>query len=197
LDEFEKALADFDQALRLQPTNAHTLENRGEMLWRLGRTDEALKSLDEAIGLDPDLLEAYGVRAQIWSAKGDKEKMWQDLDESVRRNPEDRYAWGSRAWALATTPVAEHRDGQLAVAAATKACELTFWNEAHCLDILAAAHAETGNFSEAIQWSEKAISLAPKHKRAKYESRLKLYREGKPYREIPASTVPETDPQPD
>jgi tetratricopeptide (TPR) repeat protein len=183
LDEFEKALADFDASLKLQPTNAHTLENRGDMLWRMGKIDDALECLDQAIRLDPNRCEAYGVRAQVWSAKGDRDKMRQDLDEGIHRHPEDRFAWSLRAWALATSPVAEHRDGPLAVAAATKACELTFWKDAHCLDILAAAHAEAGNFSEAVKRAEQAVSLTPKHKRAKYESRLALYHENKPYRE--------------
>lgn len=69
------------------------------------------------------------------------------------------------------------------MAAATKACELSFWKEAHFLDILAAAHAEAGDFAEAVKWAEQAVSLAFKHKRGQYESRLQLYREDKPYRE--------------
>jgi serine/threonine protein kinase/WD40 repeat protein/tetratricopeptide (TPR) repeat protein len=189
LDDFAKALEDFDEAIRLRPNYAVAHKKRGEMLWRLGRWDAAMKSLDEAIRLDVNSEEAYGVRAQIWSAKGDREKMRQDLDEGVLRSPDDPFSWSHRAWLLATSPNADHRDGKQAVAAATKACKLSFWKEAQFLDILAAAHAEAGDFAEAVKWAEQAVSLAPKHKRAKYESRLQMYKAGKPYRDQPTANV--------
>lgn len=81
LDNFAKAIEDFDEAIRLRPNHAPTHETRGEMLWRLGRWDAALESLDKAIRLDANCKEAYGVRAQVWSAMGDREKMRLDLDE--------------------------------------------------------------------------------------------------------------------
>ena len=181
-EEYDQALADFDEAIRLQPDSAPYHEARGNVLRRQGKWDEALKSFDEAIRLEPDLGYAYCARAYVWSAKGDRDRMLHDLDEGVRRSADNADAWGSRAWLLATSPIAEHRDGQQAVAAATKACELHAWNSSQDLDTLAAAYAEAGNFAEAIHWAEKAVSLATKIDRGEMESRLALYREGKPFR---------------
>ena len=124
------------------------------------------------------------MRAYPWSAKGDKDKMLQDLDKAVEVSPEVSHVWSNRAWLLATSPNADHRDGKLAVAAATRAVELPMWSEFRVLDVLAAAYAEAGDFEQAVKWQKKVVSMLPPTQRADYESRLALYREGKPYREL-------------
>lgn len=195
LKQYDRALARYDEAIRLSPNNAPYHEERGFVLRKQGQLDAALQNFDEAIRLDSNLGYAYSARAYVWSAKGDRDKMFQDLDEGVSRTPDNATAWGSRAWLLATSPVPEHRDGALAIAAATKACEISFWKNARNLDTLAAAHAESGNFPEAIKWQEKALQHANKIERPDLESRLALYREQKPYRETP-TFQPTTPTQP-
>ena len=51
-------------------------------------------------------------------------------------------------------------------------------------DTLAAAYAEMGDFKQAVNWQEKAIAACMKKDKAEFESRLQLYKEGKPYREL-------------
>jgi len=69
---------------------------------------------------------------------------------------------------------------------ATRACELTNWKEANHLDTLAAAYAECGDFAHAIEYQEKAQGLYKDEKdRKKGRDRLALYREKKPYRDVP------------
>jgi serine/threonine-protein kinase len=83
---------------------------------------------------------------------------------------------------LATCPEAAIRNGRHAVALAKQACEL-LKEDADCLDALAAAHAEAGEFPEAVRRAEEAVRLAPDDAaRSQYEARLKLYQEGKPCR---------------
>ena len=65
----------------------------------------------------------YAMRAHACSAKGDKVQMMQDLNKAIEVSPEDSPVWSIRAWLLATFTNADHRDGKLAMAAATKAVE--------------------------------------------------------------------------
>ena len=90
----------------------------------------------------------------------------------------------SHAWRQATYPAAELRNGPEAIENATKACELTDWQNPAYVDTLAAAYAEAGDFASAIEWQNKAIDLLteeerPPH-RPDFESRLRLYEQGQP-----------------
>ena len=91
------------------------------------------------------------------------------------------------AWWKATYPVAELRNGPEAIENATKACELTDWQNPAYVDTLAAAYAETGDFDSAVKWQKKAIDLLTKEQRALpqagFELRLRLYELGLPARE--------------
>jgi tetratricopeptide (TPR) repeat protein len=183
--DLDRALADCDAALRINSRDARAHVLRGITRVQQREPDDALQSFNEAIRLRPHFGWAYARRAYAWSAKGDRDQMLNDLDEAIRLSPDDEHAWSARAWLLATSPIAEHRDAKQALVAATKACELTNWLDFHSLAILAAAHAEAGDFNQAVQWQEKVVSMLPAHQRSHHESRLHLYREKKPYRDVP------------
>ena len=62
--EFDRALADFDRAIALEPNNAKYYDNRGN-IWRdSGRFDRAVEDYDKAIALSPGFAFAYYNRAQ-------------------------------------------------------------------------------------------------------------------------------------
>jgi WD40 repeat protein/tetratricopeptide (TPR) repeat protein len=104
-------------------------------------------------------------------------------------HPDTAGPLNSLAWFWATCPEDEVRDGAKAVEYATKACELTSWENASYVDTLAAACAEAGDFESAVKWQEKAIELLteknPPEWQTEWEERVKLYQSGKPYRESP------------
>jgi Flp pilus assembly protein TadD len=78
----------------------------------------------------------------------------------VRLNPDCVEALNNLAWALATSPRAEIRDGPRAVSLARHACELTQFRKTLFLGTLAAAQAEAGNFDAAVATAQKACELA-------------------------------------
>jgi len=63
--EFEKAIADYDQAIRLSPRNAKAYYDRGLARVELKRFDQALADYDATIRLDPRFDEAYLSRAWL------------------------------------------------------------------------------------------------------------------------------------
>jgi Flp pilus assembly protein TadD len=70
---------------------------------------------------------------------------------------------------------------------AARAVELTRTNDVEVLDTLAAAHAEAGQFSQAVVVAQQALDLAgrggPTNQTAAISNRLELYRQRVTHRE--------------
>jgi len=99
----------------------------------------------------------------------------------------DAVSMGNIAWILATCPEAEYRDGSRAVSMSLKLLEQN-QNDPTVLDNLAAAYAELGDFSAAIDTQKKAIDALkdnPEIARSdEFILRLKQYQNNQAYREI-------------
>jgi tetratricopeptide (TPR) repeat protein len=181
----ERAMADYDEAIRVEPREAEAWRKRG-VLWRSkGDYERAIGDLSEAIKRDPRESAALRSRAFTFDAKGDFASGAADFEEAIRRNPKDPMWYGAFAWRLATSRDARARDGKRAVELARKACDLASWRDWRCLEILAAAYAETGDFVQAVAWQEKTLESAefPKARTERGKARLALYRSGRPQRE--------------
>jgi hypothetical protein len=104
-------------------------------------------------------------------------------DDLARAYPEYVEAHSGAAWIRATCPDARHRDGKLAVASATRACELTKWRDAGALTVLAAAYAQAGNFPEAVKFQQKVLAMSGQAATGKVsQDLLTLYLAGRAYR---------------
>jgi tetratricopeptide (TPR) repeat protein len=183
--EYDKAIKDFNDAIRLNPKHSMVNYRRGAVWTMKGEYDKAIKDFDEAIRLNPKNVNIYKIRSIAWSAKREYGKAIEDCNEAIRLDPKDLIAHNNLAFILASCPEARCRNGAMAVKHATKACELSGWQYEDCVDTLAAAYAETGNYDEAIKRQQQAIQLAPKDKKDNYKAKLELYKQGKPFREKP------------
>jgi WD40 repeat protein len=103
---------------------------------------------------------------------------------SERHAANDPDALRRLAWILATAPFDEVRDGPKALQLATKANQITGGRNGGILAILAAAHAECGDFPRAVATQQQAIPLLPgDESQARLAAALKLYQSGKPLRD--------------
>ena len=53
LDQYERAIRDYDEAIRLEPQDADDYSNRGNAYNELEQFQRAIQNLDEAIRLEP------------------------------------------------------------------------------------------------------------------------------------------------
>ena len=181
LGRYGLALIDFDRAVQLDGDSFESFVNRGITYQRLQRPERAIDDLTRAIELNPDFADAYQWRGQCYQQAGRNALALADYQHAIELNPRDPYLHNQLAWLLATSSNPQTRDGDNAVAAATRACELTGWKEAGLLDTLAAAHARVGDFENAIQWQQKALQLGSEKMRQDLQTRLELYRQRKAY----------------
>jgi tetratricopeptide (TPR) repeat protein len=183
--DYDKAIADYTEAIRLNPKYAYAYVSRGSARRETKEYEKAIGDYTEAIRLDAKYAYAYVGRGNVRREMKDYEKAIGDYTEAI--NVSQNYFEGHRslAWLLATCPVQKYRDGHKAIEQATKACELTRWNNSNCLDTLSAAYAETKNFKEAINFEHKSLYLPywDKQHRDEAQERLKLYEQRRPYHE--------------
>ena len=99
--DFDRAIPDFDQSIKLDPTNAKPFSNRGAAYLRKGEYDLALKSLDQAIKLNPKYGRAFVNRAGIYLKKHEYDRAARDYDEAIRLEPSLEAAWSGRCWTRA------------------------------------------------------------------------------------------------
>jgi tetratricopeptide (TPR) repeat protein len=155
------------------------------VLFEQGNFDGAITDFDKALEIDPRDVITYGLRGEARERKGKPDGAIADYTKAIEVDPRYVFSYNTLAWLYATTPNDSFRNGKKAVEFALKASELTKEKNPSVLDTLAAAYAEAGDFDQAINWENKALSF-PKfdesHGKAARQ-RLKLYQERKPYRE--------------
>jgi tetratricopeptide (TPR) repeat protein len=189
---YDEAIENYSQAIQINPNFSGALDNMGSALSAQGRYDEAIENYRQAIQVNSNRPETFFHLGMTLGLSGRTRGAIAQYREALKLNPNLAGALNKLAWALATSPDDELRNGAEAVHLAEHACELTHYGEPLFLGTLAAAYAESGRFPEAVATAEKAGQLATDAGLAalvaKNRQLLELYRAGKPYRESrPAS----------
>ena len=100
-DEFAKAIADLNEAVRLNPKDAESYAIRGAILAKGGKSDDALRDLDEAIRLAPTDVLPRRLRGTVWEQQENYDKALADFDEAIRLRPSDDTSYAARGALLA------------------------------------------------------------------------------------------------
>ncbi len=87
--DFPHAIANLDEAIRLDPDNAQAYNVRGNAWDEIGNSDNALADYDEAIRIDAGNPTFFHDRAVMWHRKGDLDKALVDLERAIRFNSSD------------------------------------------------------------------------------------------------------------
>lgn len=181
--KYDEAIGDVQQLLKDDPGNPDFLLQLATYYVAAKQPRKAISTLNSIIAVQPDNMDAHRSRGDAYLAVGDHKSALVDYEAIVKAEPDNSGALNNLAWTLATSEVDELRDGKRAVELATKACELTKFKAAHILSTLAAAYAETGDFENAIKWSQKAVDEGDKEVQEQLEKELQSYKDKKPWRE--------------
>lgn len=100
--EYDKALADCNAALKLDPESASAYTRRGRAWAGKGESAKAIEDFSKALALDPQDSHAFAHRARAYSQQGEYELAVSDCNEAIRLDPRSNVAhyYRGRAYAL-------------------------------------------------------------------------------------------------
>jgi tetratricopeptide (TPR) repeat protein len=165
------------------PGDAVAYCRRGLMFLAQENYSQAIADFTTGIQLDPHFSPNFANRGLAYNQLGEFEAAIADYEHASKLDASDFYSIGNLAWIFATCRDQHFRNGDLALELANRACELSGFVVWMNLDALAASHAECGSFEEAVKWAKEATRLAPKSEKERCKARLRMYKEGTPYRE--------------
>jgi tetratricopeptide (TPR) repeat protein len=135
---YGRALADFNEAIHLNPNRASLYRDRAQAYRQNGEPGLAIADYDEAIALDPKLAAPYHERGLALAAKGDLDRAILSYSTAVRLDPDNAQARLDRGLAFlargkpddaradfeAALALPPGKDGRTHDAARTKLAEL-------------------------------------------------------------------------
>jgi tetratricopeptide (TPR) repeat protein len=86
-EDYEKAIADYDQVLKLKPNLAGAYNDQGIAYKRQGNYIQAVLDYDQALNIDPDLAYAYSNRGLAYHEMGDYTQAVLDFNKALKINP--------------------------------------------------------------------------------------------------------------
>jgi tetratricopeptide (TPR) repeat protein len=125
------AIADYDEALKLDAKNAGALNNRGSARNEKGELDAAIADFDAALKLSGRFASAYFNRANAYAAKGDTARAMADYNKAIALNRRNVNAYLARgALHLAGGEAAKARsDMRQALAMDRRNAYAVLWHE--------------------------------------------------------------------
>ena len=86
----EEAIAEYDEAIRLEPRTFIVYYYRGIAYHALGQLERAIEDLNEAIRLDPKYALTYSARGNSYRHLGEYQRAIEDYDEAIRLDSQQR-----------------------------------------------------------------------------------------------------------
>jgi Flp pilus assembly protein TadD len=185
-EELREAIPQYEKALDIEPQYARALSNLGTAWARSGDLTQAIGYWRETLSLAPGYKDAYGNLIKALWQTGQAQAALQAMRDAHRQAPEDRHLALELAMHLVALPDPTLRNAEEAQAIAQKLALQTRYKDPVILDLLAAVHAEQGDFDKAIHRAQQAAELVQEQGFAELaeqiEQRLRLYRDQKPFR---------------
>ncbi len=184
-DQFDAGISELEKLRKLDPKNLLTLLEMATAYNAQKKYQQAIEICSAVLAEHPEQADFLRSRGDARLNQGQRADAIADYDKALKQQPKEVGVLNNLAWVLATAPEDKLRDGKRSLALATAASKSTDYKQDYILSTLAAAYAETGDFTNAIKWSTKAAELAAKTKEhgAALNKELSSYQAHKPWRE--------------
>ena len=185
--QLDEAISKLQAAIDLRPENGPALDNLAKALLRKGRLPEAMVHYRKFLEIEPGNVEARNTLGTALIQQGRVSEAIAQWQEVLAIEANNGNAASNLAWVFATCPEDSIRDGARAVELAEKAMRLSGGKIPMVFRVLAAAYAENGRFSDAIDTAQRGGDLANRAGNpalaSELESNIALYQSGKPLRD--------------
>lgn len=154
--EYARAIASYDDTIRLDPDNVDALRNRAYANWKLDRVAAAIRDFSAAIDRAPSDVELRYNRAVAYNRVEEFQQAVADLDRVIAAQPTNAAALNSRCWARAVLAHLEE-----ALADCNEAVKLSP-GDADILDSRGFVFLRLGRLDRAIADYNAALTLRPR-----------------------------------
>jgi protein O-mannosyl-transferase len=183
----DEAISLLQAAVDLRPDNSPAHENLAKALLQKGQVADALIHYRKLLQLQPDNIEVHNIVGTVLTQQDRVAEGVEEWEKVLAIQPDNGNAMSNLAWVFATSPDQSLRDGPKAVRLAEQALRLSGGRIPILFRTLAAAYAESGEFSKAIQAAQLGIELANSQGNpglaTELEGNIALYQEQKPLRD--------------
>jgi tetratricopeptide (TPR) repeat protein len=185
----DDAIAHYQKALAIRPDYFIASLSLSHAFLKKGEIDGAIVQSRAALSIQPENADAHTNLAIALDEKGQTADAIMHYEKALEISPRSVSAENNLAWLLATCSNASLRSGDRALKLAQQADQLSGGANPVILRTIAAAYAETGQFSKAIEIGLEALRLATAQGdsalAAEVKKELAIYQVGLPYREAP------------
>jgi tetratricopeptide (TPR) repeat protein len=185
--KLDDAISLLQAAVDLRPENSPAHENLAKALLQKGQVADALVHYRKLLELQPDNIEVHNIVGTVLIQQGQAREAVEEWQKVLAIQPDNGNATSNLAWVFATSPDDSLRDGAQAVRLAEQALRISGGRIPVIFRTLAAAYAESGRFSEAIQTAQRGIELANSQGNSglatELQGNIALYQAGSPLRD--------------
>lgn len=157
--QLREAIALYDRSIDREPIAAAYFD-RAFCHQGVGDYEAAVADYTAAYEMDRSNVGAICERGQAHQLGGAYRLAVRDYEDCHAKAPGNVQASLQLAWLLATCPEAGIRDGQRALTLATEICDPVTCRSPEPLNVLAAAHAEIGDFPAAEKLQARAVAMS-------------------------------------